>query len=604
MSLLAPALLFGLLGLALPVLAHLLGRERPKEVPFAAMRFLPESEPTVTHRRAIQDLPLMLVRLLLLGLLIFALARPATHDEGGVTVVAEVHDAVVVMDASRSMSLRVADETVLELAAERAYALLSSLPAGTRVGLVTSDPGGPLLEPTADPDRVRAAIERWVEAGAPRPGAWALRDVIPQAAAMLRDLGDQGRKRVIYPIGDATDGGLGQVPLTAEGGALVVPIPALDEDQALPEHVAISDLGWEPAPDLDPRAVRIQAVVRRYSGADSDDGPLSVALGLYIGDTEVARTLADLPPDEDVPVEFTHTLLDEESVAAATVGVIDRSDDPMPSDDRRHLWLSAEEGVEVAVVNGDPSELRAHDEVFFLTTAVAAADEDRSVRLRSVAPDQLEESVRKRGAAALADTDVLVLANVRAPAPDVAPAIVERVKRGMGLLITVGDRVDADAYNKRLAAVLPLRMREAVQVGTAPGRTEARVEGVAPADLTHPAFRGLGRDLGLSGSKARRIMLLEPDPKRSTRIALSFTSGAPALLTHEVDEGRVGLLTTTVDRDWADLPLRPGFVPLVTGTLSYLGGAGGGLSGSRVAVGSPRRIRSEEPVVNPHPRRP
>ena len=140
-------------------------------------------------------------------------------------------------------------------------------------------------------------------------------------------------------------------------------------------------------------------------------------------------------------------------------------------------------------------------------------------------------------------------------------------------------------------------MREAVQVGTAPGRTEARVEGVAPADLTHPAFRGLGRDLGLSGAKARRIMLLEPDPKRATRIALSFTSGAPALLTHEVGDGRVGLLTTTVDRDWADLPLRPGFVPLVTGTLAYLGGAGGGLSGSRVVVGEPRRLRSDEPVV-------
>jgi hypothetical protein len=397
-------------------------------------------------------------------------------------------------------------------------------------------------------------------------------------------------------VGDATDGGLGHLPAAAEGGAIVVPIPAI-EDEPLPEHVAISEVSWEPAPDLDPRAVRIQAIVRRHAGEDTGDDTLAVALGLYLGDTEVARTLADLPPDEDTPVEFTHTLLDQEEVAAATVALIDRPDDALPSDDRRHLWLSADDGIEVAVVNGDPSELRAHDEVFFMTTAVAAADEDRSVRLRSVAPDQLEDAIRKRGAAALQDIDVLVLANVRAPSPDIAPAIVDRVQRGMGLLISVGERVAPDAYNKALGSVLPLRMREAVQVGTAPGRTEARVEGVAPADLSHPAFRGLGGDLGLSGAQARRIMLLEPDPKRATKIALSFTSGAPALLTAEMGDGRVALLTTTVDRDWADLPLRPGFVPLVTATLGWLGGAGGGLSGSRITVGVPRQIRSDEPVV-------
>jgi hypothetical protein len=596
LSLLAPWLLAGLLGLALPVLAHLLGRERPREIRFAAMRFLPDSEPTVTHRRAIQDWPLMLLRLLLLALVVFTLARPATFDRGGVTVVAEVHDAIVVVDASRSMGLRLDDETVLERAAERVYALLGSLPAGTRVGLMTSDPGGPRLEPSADPDRAHAALQSWLESGMPRPGAWSLRDAIPQAAAMLRDLGDDGRKRVIYAVGDTTDGGLGRLPAVAEGGAIVVPIPAF-EDEPLPEHVAISEVSWEPAPDLDPRAVRIQAIVRRHAGDETGDDTLAVAVGLYLGDTEVARTLADLPPDEDTPVEFTHTLLDGEEVAAATVAFIDRPDDPLPSDDRRHLWLSADDGIEVAVVNGDPSELRAHDEVFFLATAVAAADEDRRMRLRSVAPDQLEEAIRKRGAAALADTDVLVLANVRAPSPDVAPAIIERVQRGMGLLISVGDRVQPDAYNKRVGSVLPLRMREAVQVGTAPGRTEARVEGVAPADLSHPAFRDLGGDLGLSGGQARRIMLLEPDPKRATKIALSFTSGAPALLTREVGDGRVALLTTTIDRDWTDLPLRPGFVPLATATLSWLGGAGGGLSGSRIPVGLPRQIRSDGPVV-------
>ncbi len=601
MSLLAPALLAGLLGLTAPVLAHLLGRERPKEVPFAAMRFLPAAEPSVTRRRALRDLPLLIVRLLLLALLVFALARPATQHDGGVTMVAEPHDAVLLVDASASMGLRVDGQTLLEHAIEQAQTLLSSLPAGTRVGLVTTDPDGPRVEPTADPSRVADALARWAERDVPRPGAWALQTGIPAASQMLTDVRSGDRKRVIYALGDATERGLGGLPTTAEGGAVVLPIPAVAEDEPLPEHVGIIDLTWAPAPELDPRAARVDAVVRRF-GAAEDAPPRSVTVGLFIRDAEVARAAVTLPPGGKAAVQFTHTLLEDADVLPARVAVLDPTNDPLPADDERHVWLAAEDAMDVAVVNGDPSELRAHDEVFFFTTAVAAKDEEQTMAVRGLAPDQLAERVRKRGAAALADIDVLVLANVRAPDPDVAAAILERTRSGMGLLVAVGDRVDADAYNRALGPALPLSMRGSVQVGTAPGRKEARVEGIAPADLSHPIFTGLDGEVGLSGASARRVMLLEPDPSRKARIALSFTSGAPALLTRPLDAGRVALLTTSLDRDWADIPLRPGFVPLVSGLLSYLGDTGRGSAGSRLMVGEARRARARGPVVFVTPR--
>lgn len=596
MNLLGPALLAGLAGLALPLLAHLLGREPPKTVRFAAMRFLPRTEQSVTHRRRLRDLPLLLVRLLLLACLVLILARPASYQSTGVAVVAEVHDAMIVVDGSHSMDLRVDGRSGAELAVERAEALLDSLPSGSRVGWMTSDPGGPRIEPTADPDRVRTSMEDWLERGAPRPGAWTLSEALAPATAMLDELGGE-RKKVIYAIGDATSGGLAGLPATAPGSIPILPITVPDPDTPIPEHVGLVSVDWTPAPELDPRAVRIQAVVRRHVADESVTGTLSVPLALEISDVEVARTSIDLEPNEDTPVEFTHTLLDEAGPVPATVTIVERPEDPLPGDDARHMWLTADAGLEVLIVNGDPSELRAHDEVFFLTTAISAANEQRNLLLRSMAPDQLESAMRERGTAALRDVDVLVLANVRAPSPDVAPAIIERVEAGMGLWLAVGDRVEPQAYNDRLGELLPLRMREVVQVGTAPGRAEARVEGIAPADLSHPAFKGLGGDLGLSGTRGRKIVLLEPDPDRPHRIALSFTSGAPALLTSEHEQGRVAMLTTTIDRDWADLPLRPGFVPLVTGTLGYLGGARGGNAGSRLEVGDVRKLRSESPVV-------
>ncbi len=592
MSLLAPALLLGLLGLAIPVAAHLLGREPPRTIEFAALRFLVVDEPAVTRRRSLQDRLLLIVRLLLLALVVLVLARPASFDRTGLAIVAEPHDAVVLVDGSASMSLRVADETAIEIAIARTDMLLGSLPGGTRVGLATSDPEGPVLEPTADLDRVRASLREWIDRGAPRPGAWTMADALPRAAELLRDT-ESDRKRVVYAVGDATTGGLGSLPRSAGGNVVVVPIPIAAADAAPPSHVGIAEVDWEPAPELDPRAVRIRAVVHRQGG---DDAVLTVPVTLAIDGVDVARGDVDVQADERAPIEFTHTLLGDAEFAAATIA-IDIPDDPLPIDDRRHLWLSADDAIAVTVVNGDPSELRAHDEVFFLATAVSVTDREQRLRVTSLAPDQLEGRIREKGDRALADTDVLVLANVRAPSEDVAPALLAAIERGMGVWITVGDRVDPEAYNARLGAALPLRLREVVQVGTAPGRTAARVEGFAPPDLAHPMFRGLGGELGLSSSRVRKIVLCDPDPARNAAIAVAYTSGAPALLTRSHKAGRVALLTTSVDRDWSDLPLRPGFVPLAAAVLSWLGDAGSGARASRIFVGEPRPLRGDSAMV-------
>lgn len=586
MTLLAPALLLGLLGLAIPIAAHLLGREPPRTISFAAMRFLLPDDPTVTRRRALQNPLLLAIRLLLLALAILVLARPASLDPSGVAIVAEPHDAVLLFDGSAGMTLRVDDETLMQRAAQRADDVLSSLPPDTRVGLMTTDPDGPTLEPTADFDRVRAALQEWIETGAPRPGGWTMAAALPRAAALIGDA-QADRKRVIYAVSDATAGGLAGLPTTTPEGALVVPLPAVPDDTTPPSHVGITEISWSAATEIDPRAVRIHATVHR-SGGGSDI--LTVPIALRIGDVEVTRGSVDLEADTSAPVEFTHVLLGEETFVAATLWV-DVPDDPLPIDDARHVWLSADDAIEVTIVNGDPSELRAHDEVFFLATAVGVADAHQRLRVVSLAPDQLENRIREKADKALADTDVLVLANTRAPTEDTAPTILAAVDRGMGLLITMGDRTEPDVYNARLGPALPLLLRETVQVGTAPGLAEARIEGFAPPDLSHPVFRGWGGELGLAGARVRKIVLCEPDPARKATIALAYTSGAPALVTRDRGSGRVAMLTTTIDRDWADLPLRPGFVPLATAVLEYLGDSGAGARGSVVLVGEPRLLR-------------
>ncbi|MGB1701349.1 MAG: BatA domain-containing protein, partial [Nannocystaceae bacterium] len=92
MSFLAPALLAGLLGLAIPVLAHLFGRKKPRVVRFAALHLIEQFPPARARQRTLQDLPLLVVRLLVLLVAVLAFAQPYTTEQRVIDVVAEAHE--------------------------------------------------------------------------------------------------------------------------------------------------------------------------------------------------------------------------------------------------------------------------------------------------------------------------------------------------------------------------------------------------------------------------------------------------------------------------------------------------------------------------------
>ena len=86
-------------------------------------------------------------------------------------------------------------------------------------------------------------------------------------------------------------------------------------------------------------------------------------------------------------------------------------------------------------------------------------------------------------------------------------------------------------------------------------------------------------------------MLLAPVPDAPGRtVVLRYENGAPALVEAEIGRGRVLLLTTTVDREWTDLPIRPGFLPLMQEATRLLAGAPSGEASSGLTVGQRREI--------------
>src|SRR6202008_3161474 len=76
MSFLNPFLLFGSLALAIPVLIHLVRREKSEIVPFSSLMFLLKVPKRAIRQQKIKNLLLMALRLLILALLVASFTRP------------------------------------------------------------------------------------------------------------------------------------------------------------------------------------------------------------------------------------------------------------------------------------------------------------------------------------------------------------------------------------------------------------------------------------------------------------------------------------------------------------------------------------------------
>jgi hypothetical protein len=139
MTFVFPILLGGLALLAVPVLIHLIMRQKPRTLPFPAFRFLLQKHRTNLRKLRLRHLLLLTLRLLLLAALCLALARPRIFSaQLGLNADRPVA-AVLLFDTSFSMEYKVSGgPTRLEEAKRRGLELLEELPEGSRVAVLDS----------------------------------------------------------------------------------------------------------------------------------------------------------------------------------------------------------------------------------------------------------------------------------------------------------------------------------------------------------------------------------------------------------------------------------------------------------------------------------
>jgi hypothetical protein len=556
-SFLAPLMILGVLGAAIPIVIHLIGRKRAPILKFGAIDFLLGENRRVARRLRLREMILLSLRVLACLAIPLALAKPFFSCAArGPAIQRGPQAAVLVLDDSFVMGYRDGDGTLFEEARARAVRAIDELgPEADVAVLFAADGKDAPVELSRDHLRLKDTIDEARVTARPADLARALR----QAAALVTASPLATKRVYLFTAMARASFPPGDPPWPPGTGPELVLIDVSD-GTALP-NLALVSAKAEKDPDMGARGLRVTADVANYGAQAVKDR----AVTLRIGGRAVARGLISIGAGETAQKRFSASLPQE---GRGSEVIVELDGDALDVDDRRYLQVELRREVRVLIVDGDPRTVRHDDESFYLETALRPGDRaDSALQVTSSTVDDLP---RRR----LADYDVVFLCNVKALDRARVKELVAWVKAGGGLFVSVGDNVDADAYNLTMAPLLPQELRSPRDVapGASQAEREGRAERIGRFEATHPIFAVFSaRAAGLREARFWKVMLVGPTPDVAERKTLArYSGGAPALIEARLESGRLLLYTSSLDRDWNDLPIHPGYLPLVQQGARYL----------------------------------
>ncbi|MBD3236473.1 MAG: hypothetical protein GF330_07205 [Candidatus Eisenbacteria bacterium] len=272
------------------------------------------------------------------------------------------------------------------------------------------------------------------------------------------------------------------------------------------------------------------------------------------------------------------------AVAADDLLTIRSAPDLLERDNLRHLAAGATSRFRVLVVTGGPlGDPEIRDEARFPILALDPARgprllEEEPARGEATAPvlsgttqlfDLVTISESDLGLQERIEADVVLLLNVGRISAAAAELLEHFHAEGGGVLIAVGDRVDARTYNTQILARLG-GMRLTNLIGADPA-AEAETSASAhfslrPAVVGHPIFEGFPLAPGQALSSARFERLLGVRPGPQARVLAEFSGGHPAL----VAEPGLLLFSSALDLSWSDFPSSAAYLPFLHRAVMHL----------------------------------
>ena len=531
MSFLTPLFLVGLAGLAIPVLIHLIQKERKNVVQFPSLMFLRRIPYESVQRRRIRHWMLLLMRLAALALVVLAFARPfIRRTDAAAAGATGAREVVVLID--RSYSMGYGDRWQRAMSAGRAA--IDGLKASDRGSIVFFAGGADVaVRSTADKGRLLAALSD-VE---PSAGATHYGPALKLAGSILGESALPRREAVLVTDFQRA-GWQGAEGLRLPEGATLTPV---DLGAGEAPNVSVAPVALERSMFSNQERVTVTAGVLNR-GAKTLDG-LDIALEVDGRPIQTKRLRVEANGSAS-------TTFDPLTVATANMRASIRvARDALERDNVFHFVVSPARPIRVLLAQ----RAGARDINLYLSRALAVGDSPRF--------DLATRDVDALSADDLQSAGIVILNDVA-----VTSATAERlgrfVQRGGGLLFVAGQR---GAWPQENAAILPAVVSEAID------RSRGQPARLVALEYGHAIFDPFRAPRSGDFSTARFYGYRAGTKAPDATVLARFDDGAPALIEKRMGSGRVLVWMSSLDLVWNDLAVKPVFLPFVHQMARHLG---------------------------------
>ncbi|MFQ5604185.1 MAG: BatA domain-containing protein [bacterium] len=535
--------LWGLVATSIPIIIHLIKRNRAVKLPFAAMRFLQIHPNQKVKSQKFKQLLLLLMRILALALLALAFARPyfANTDPDSIWS-RQPKAAVILIDNSYSMDY---GEKFQE-AIKNARKVLASFNPGDKVAIMSFAESAKIIsEMTSN----YALTQNEIESKIPLTnfGTHYL-IAIESAETYLLDTGFNLKE--MYLISDFQKSGLP----TLYSNIGVVPDIRLHFMDVAPENhtnLAIKEVHIS-ATRKSSKNKNALVRIKNYGGKKRQATVL-----LHINQRKVAQRKVSLAADEEKIVQFSNVRIPKGQVTGHVE--IRAQKDGLWQDNHHYFVIEKQNQAQILAVDGEPDRRDViKDELFYLDRALNLPKLSK-FKLTNTTPEQLHN-------VDFNDYQTVILANVK----DMGRTILEQlhyyVRNGGGLLIALGDRVNPTIYNRLFQELSPATINNLAFDSV--NRENSVI--LAETDYQHPIFKIFSDASQGDPGTAQFYQYYYTQPYAASSVLASYDDGGPAVLERHVGDGKVVLFTSSLDAEWNNLPVKAIFLPILYQTLQHI----------------------------------
>jgi aerotolerance regulator-like protein/VWA domain-containing protein len=530
MSFLSPLFFLGLAAIAVPVLVHLIQRERKRVIEFPSLMFIQKIPYQSVRRRRIRHWFLLLLRAAAIALFVLAFARPFFPGGAGAVAAASGNrEVVILLDQSASMGY--GDRWQRAVGAARNA--VGSIGAGDRATLVLFGRNAEeTIRATSDRGRLEAAIgAARVTSGATRYGP-----ALKLAESILTRSNLPRREAIL--ISDFQRSGWTGAEDISFGDKITLTPVSVASDTA--SNVSVPSVTFARAEFSGQERITVTAGLTNR-GSES----ASVPVTLEIEGRQLETVKATVGANASTSVSFAAFTLAEPAVR----GAVKAGSDSLAADNAFHFVLTPSQPVSVLVVDSG----NAADSSFYLAKALSIGTTP-AFRVEVMPTSRVQSST-------LDGRTVVVLNDAMVPLSLPGDVLKRFVERGGGLLIAMGER---SVWPNSETNLLPGKLGPPID------RTSTRGATLGFRDYSHPVFEifKAPRSGDFSAARVQRYRVLEVPP--TDRVIARYDDGAVAAAERRVGQGRVIAWTTSLDDSWNDFPRKPVYLPLIHQLVKYL----------------------------------